>query len=277
MFIGKEKAREEVLKRFPNLGLYREGDFSYTELKQKNIIQKENEHFEKRLKKAQEILNERNKRKEKREERRKKIGEFINKGLSLNAVAKLFGVSRSRIHQIHNGYNTSDENLKKLKLIIKTRDNFQCQWGEKCKSEKGKGLIVDEKDLIVHHIDFNDENNDPKNLITLCKRCHSSFHSKFHIDSLKEKNLHLRQKGERIIKICKGCRKEMQLTPSQVKRRTFCSITCKNAFYNTPEIEEKRKQLQRECVKRYYQQNKEEINKKNKNIVRNGIRKIGIK
>lgn len=257
MFIGKKKAREEVLKRFPHLGFKEKSFFIKPN--------KENEYWEKRFIKAQ----DKSKKNKIRIERKEKIREFVDKGLSLRAVAELFEVSRSRIHQIYKGYNSNDEHLKKLKLIIKKRDNFQCQWGEKCKDKKGKRLIIDEKDLIVHHIDFDDENNNPSNLITLCKRCHSSFHSRFHIDSLKEKNLHLRQKVERVIKICKGCGKEMKLTLSQSKARIFCSFICKKTFYNTPEMKERSKRLFKKSQKRYYQKNKKEINKKNKKYRQN--------
>lgn len=30
--------------------------------------------------------------------------------------------------------------------------------------------------LIIHHIDGDESNNEIKNLITLCRRCHGSFH-----------------------------------------------------------------------------------------------------
>ncbi len=55
---------------------------------------------------------------------------------------------------------------KKLKELIRKRDNYTCQ---ECKfTEKQLGYT-----LSVHHIDFNKKNNEPTNLISLCKSCHT--------------------------------------------------------------------------------------------------------
>lgn len=35
---------------------------------------------------------------------------------------------------------------------------------------------VKRKILTVHHIDHNPANNDPKNLMTLCRKCHVEIH-----------------------------------------------------------------------------------------------------
>ena len=51
----------------------------------------------------------------------------------------------------------------KLKQEIKNRDSNTCQ-------ECGKT-----DDLEVHHIDGNRLNNDPENLLTLCKKCHRKY------------------------------------------------------------------------------------------------------
>lgn len=51
--------------------------------------------------------------------------------------------------------------FKRIKKIIKERDNFACVLcGDRAKR------------LDVHHIDYNKENNEEENLITLCFRCH---------------------------------------------------------------------------------------------------------
>jgi len=54
----------------------------------------------------------------------------------------------------------------KLKEQIRKRDNYICQ---EC------GIHQDElvERLSVHHIDFNKNNNNILNLITLCRKCHS--------------------------------------------------------------------------------------------------------
>ena len=55
--------------------------------------------------------------------------------------------------------------FKKIKKIIKERDNYTCQECNKQFKEKNK--------LDAHHIDFNKKNSKLENLITLCKSCHS--------------------------------------------------------------------------------------------------------
>lgn len=50
-----------------------------------------------------------------------------------------------------------------LRKIIRERDNHICQL---CGGQQ------EDKAFDVHHIDYNKKNNDPNNLITLCKRCH---------------------------------------------------------------------------------------------------------
>ena len=54
-----------------------------------------------------------------------------------------------------------------LSKAIKERDNFQCQ----STSCKGKSKI-----LLTHHVDFNKKNNNPSNLMTVCKSCHAIIH-----------------------------------------------------------------------------------------------------
>lgn len=47
-----------------------------------------------------------------------------------------------------------------LKREIQERDNYTCQ-------------LCGERDNIVHHIDYDKQNNNPSNLCVLCARCHS--------------------------------------------------------------------------------------------------------
>lgn len=58
----------------------------------------------------------------------------------------------------------------KLRAKIRKRDNYICQ---KCGITEEEHLIVYGKVLSVHHIDYNKENIDPKNLTSLCKSCHA--------------------------------------------------------------------------------------------------------
>ena len=57
---------------------------------------------------------------------------------------------------------------KTLKKSIMQRDEYTCQTcGFKDLSYKNTGRVLD-----THHIDYNKKNNDPVNMITLCKSCH---------------------------------------------------------------------------------------------------------
>jgi 5-methylcytosine-specific restriction endonuclease McrA len=90
---------------------------------------------------------------------------------------------------------TPYKGYEELKPIVLKRDNYTCQWcGYRPDSQKEKTLILDmcrpnatleEKfrylvacNLVVHHIDGDKWNNTLENLVTLCQRCHHSYHRK---------------------------------------------------------------------------------------------------
>ena len=52
-----------------------------------------------------------------------------------------------------------------LKEVIRNRDRRKCQICKIIELENGQKLIV-------HHIDYNKKNNNPNNLISLCRICH---------------------------------------------------------------------------------------------------------
>ena len=52
-----------------------------------------------------------------------------------------------------------------LKEVVKKRDEYKCQECDISQLELKFGLQV-------HHIDFNKQNNNVSNLITLCRKCH---------------------------------------------------------------------------------------------------------
>ena len=60
---------------------------------------------------------------------------------------------------------------EKLREQIRQRDNYRCQQCFRHQDElftkNGRKIK-----LSIHHIDFNKQNNNPNNLISLCKRCH---------------------------------------------------------------------------------------------------------
>lgn len=63
---------------------------------------------------------------------------------------------------------------KELKGLIKERDGYTCQFPD-C------GAI---EDLVVHHCDYNKQNSDPKNLLTLCR--HHNFKVNYNRESWTE-------------------------------------------------------------------------------------------
>jgi len=62
------------------------------------------------------------------------------------------------------------EFTEELKEKIRKRDNYQCQL---CNLTNEEHLIIYDKSLPVHHIDYNKDNLNDDNLITLCKKCNS--------------------------------------------------------------------------------------------------------
>ena len=67
-----------------------------------------------------------------------------------------------------------------LKRSIRERDNYVCQ---ECSKQQGD-IALD-----VHHIDYNKDNCNPNNLITLCRSCHSktNFNPEYWIDRFNQK------------------------------------------------------------------------------------------
>ncbi len=55
-----------------------------------------------------------------------------------------------------------------LKEQIRERDRYRCQQCFRHQDELGRKLDI-------HHIDFNKKNNDPNNLISLCRNCHAQI------------------------------------------------------------------------------------------------------
>jgi len=62
----------------------------------------------------------------------------------------------------------SSEFTQRLKYEIRERDNFECQ---NCYMTEEEHLSVYGRVLEVHHIDYNKQNCNKNNLVTLCKQC----------------------------------------------------------------------------------------------------------
>ena len=56
-----------------------------------------------------------------------------------------------------------------LRRSIRERDNYICQL---CNKNQIEELEQFERKLSIHHKDFNKQNNNPNNLISLCHQCH---------------------------------------------------------------------------------------------------------
>ena len=76
---------------------------------------------------------------------------------------------------------------EELKKLIRKRDNYKCQL---CGCPQAENI----KKLTIHHIDYNKNNLDSKNLISLCFRCNSKANfqkqkwESYFITRLREKN-----------------------------------------------------------------------------------------
>jgi len=93
-----------------------------------------------------------------------------NKKLSGPNVKRCKSCSNSKNNYVHgNGYLPYPiEFNSKLKEQIRKRDCYQCQ---NCSITEEEHIIVFGKRLSIRHIDYNKENNNKNNLITLCSSC----------------------------------------------------------------------------------------------------------
>jgi len=57
-----------------------------------------------------------------------------------------------------------------LRAKIRKRDNHTCQ-GKDCGITEKEYIIIYDRVLEIHHIDYNKQNCDEENLITLCHKC----------------------------------------------------------------------------------------------------------
>jgi transposase len=102
------------------------------------------------------------------QERIDRLKKLHDRGLSYRKIASIEGISRSRVHQLVSGYKSpaSDNRYDELRKFVFMLDENKCQ---KC------GAV---EDLVMHHLDGDDRNNDTANLVTLCPSCHAKVHHK---------------------------------------------------------------------------------------------------
>lgn len=180
--IGKKRSKEIVEKiRISNTGKKRSEEFkqNMSKIHKGKIISKE----------LRGILSQKNKGKKRTIEQRQRYSEaFIGKpkseehrqNLSKSQKGKrigknnhLYGVQRfgeqNPNWQGGKSFEIYPQEFKRIKKFIYERDNYKCQFPE-CTEIHDR--------LHVHHIDYDKQNNNPENLITLGTSCHSKTNGK---------------------------------------------------------------------------------------------------
>lgn len=94
-------------------------------------------------------------------DRKALILKLYNERYSYTDIAKIIGVSKQRIHQIITDYTTQPN---------RSIDNIR-YFSNKC-------AICKKETTIIHHIDTDSLNNNPKNLLSVCEKCHKKIHAK---------------------------------------------------------------------------------------------------
>ena len=172
---GLTKETSESVKRISESKI---GHITTEETKEKiRISSKGRKAWNKGIKQTEEIIEKRAQKLRGRKftkEHREKIGKG-NKGKKRTEEQKK---NYSEINKGENNPNWQNgksfeeygiEFNKELKQSILERDNYTCQY---------PGCNEVHKRINVHHIDYNKQNNNPENLITLGTSCHSKTNSK---------------------------------------------------------------------------------------------------
>ena len=88
------------------------------------------------------------------------VEELRRQGFGYEAIAERVGVSRQRIHQIVKGY-------KHYGIHGRLKKYRKCGVCNDCKVTEAE---------VLHHIDFNNQNDSKENLVGLCRTCHTKRH-----------------------------------------------------------------------------------------------------
>lgn len=112
---------------------------------------------------------------EKNPSKRKEVMEKIRNKLKGKHLSPNTEFKKGENHPYFKGWKSrepyGEEFSPELREQIRQRDNYRCQQCFRHQDEL-RTKTNRKRKLIVHHIDFNKQNNNPNNLISLCINCH---------------------------------------------------------------------------------------------------------
>ena len=155
--------------------------------------------------------------------------ELHENGLSYGSIGKMFNVSRQRVHQITAGYQfilkrtqskgsgckRPNNYITEVRALVFNRDKNTCQM---CSSEGN---------VLIHHLDKDDMNNELTNLVTLCTKCHLKLHRPNHPKSVRDtiKRIPLIKRSNMEAEEIKELRKRLGLTQLELARRLKVAVS----------------------------------------------------
>lgn len=101
-------------------------------------------------------------------ESKRKDKRMCNNCLYKNKIKAVMVARKKRIPTIEIGVGSGNSSVNKNRTL--TKNNYRKMRKDKCE------LCGSDINLCVHHIDGDRNNNDIKNLLTVCKKCHQQHH-----------------------------------------------------------------------------------------------------
>ena len=148
---------------------------------------------------------------------RRILKELRKKGFTFVYIAKKFGVSRQRIHQIYHNYrNFGFKGRSKI---------YNLAWKDMCE------VCGITPTYGLHHKDGNNLNDSPENLISVCSECHGVLHRKWTNCSSCKVALGFKHVDRRL-GLCKDCynvQKRGYVKGTWSKRQNECK-NCKRSI-----------------------------------------------
>ena len=121
------------------------------------------------------------------------IDELVEEGWKATDISDLFDgkytwqkIAAYKASQTRSKNEEGGNGLDALKEEIRARDNYTCQYPG-CGMTNEENLKKRGHQLHVHHLDYNDKNNDEKNLISLCTSCHAKTNTVQYAEEMKLK------------------------------------------------------------------------------------------